>query len=132
MTMRDAFLPKHANIALIPLRSVAVAGVLFVALCQHAGAQLPKGIVVERVDAALDNEDNASAPYLSLNIDGHTAAIKALAFSRNSQTLYSAGQDKVVHVWKFGGPRAKAFVVEAKGWHKSHSIRWEIARSIRG
>ena len=115
-------------ISVVALAAWGVAGALPVV----ARAQLPKGIVVEKVEAAPEEEDAPAAPYLSLNIDGHTASIKAISFSPDSQTLYTAGQDKVVHAWRYHDGRAKAFVVEPVGWRKSHSIRWEIARSIRG
>ncbi len=46
-------------------------------------------------------------PRLVLNGQGHTASLRAMVFSGDEKYLYSAGLDKVVHVWEFraGRPR---------------------------
>ena len=103
-----------------------------VGLAFEARAELPKGVVVEAIDPIPLDEDGPQSPYLSLNINGHTGLVKAIQFSPDSQRLYTAGHDKVIHVWRPPVANAKAFLVEGVGWHKSHTIRWEIARGLRG
>ncbi len=41
----------------------------------------------------------ASDVYLRIESGGHTADVRKLAYSKDGQTLYSAGSDKVVRVW---------------------------------
>ena len=43
---------------------------------------------------------NELNPLPFLDGDGPTAAVTALTFSPDGQTLYSAGYDKVVRVWE--------------------------------
>lgn len=64
-------------------------------------------------------------PYLRLNIPGHTARVTQLAFSPDSQTLYSAGLDKVVHQW--------ARANEASGpWNHQGVYRWDVKHGYSG
>jgi WD40 repeat protein len=75
-------------------------------------------------------------PILCLNDAGHTAGVRALAFSPDSKRLYSAGMDKVVYVWRLpdlvpdtaGGTKG-AYV---EPWSRESAIRWEIGRGLRG
>ncbi len=48
-------------------------------------------------DAATQGESATPTPYSSL--DGHTAAVRSLAFSDDGKTLISAGHDNAIRVW---------------------------------
>ncbi|MCA9247441.1 MAG: hypothetical protein KDA42_10010, partial [Planctomycetales bacterium] len=72
-----------------------------------------------------------------VNIEAHTAPVRALAFTRDSQHLLSAGMDKVVHVWRLSDrghaqeePADEQSPREAHGWERT--IRWELERGLRG
>ncbi|MCA9267678.1 MAG: caspase family protein, partial [Planctomycetales bacterium] len=111
-----------------------VAALLFAA---DAFAQLAKGIVRERdVVLAEVAEEVAQTtrltPYLSVNIEGHTAPVRAIAFAPDGQRLYTAGADKVVQVWELPDAKARAIVRQRASWSRSHAIRWEVARGLRG
>ena len=75
-------------------------------------------------------------PILCLNDAGHTAGVRALAFSPDSKRLYSAGMDKVVYVWRLPelvpdtADGTKGAYVEP--WSRESAIRWEIGRGLRG
>jgi len=82
-----------------------------------------------------------SAPktaHACVNIEGHTAPVRAIGFTPDSQLLCTAGMDKVVHVWSLpqpdgdeGAGRAKGvMVVEARG--KVRTLRWPMGRGLRG
>jgi WD40 repeat protein len=67
-------------------------------------------------------------PILCLNDAGHTAGVRALAFSPDSKRLYSAGMDKVVYVWRLpelvpdAADGTKGAYVEP--WSRESAIRW--------
>jgi WD40 repeat protein len=46
-------------------------------------------------------------PILVMNGQGHTAPLRALAFTPDGSDLLSGGMDKVVHVWEFRGGRPR-------------------------
>jgi len=81
-----------------------------------------------------------SAPktaHACVNIEGHTAPVRAIEFTPDSELLCTAGRDKVVHVWRLPQPdgdesaeRAKGVVVET--WGKVRTLRWPMARGPRG
>jgi WD40 repeat protein len=56
-------------------------------------------------------QPKADRPLLSLEAQGPTAQVTALAFSPNGRTLYAAGFDKVVRAWKLQNGR---FVLDTK------------------
>lgn len=68
------------------------------------------------------------SPEFMLNLDYHTAPVKWLAFATNENILrlYSAGNDKVVHVWKVssGAPR-KSLGLERIVHEKT--FRWQVS-----
>jgi WD40 repeat protein len=55
------------------------------------------------------------APILRLEADGPTARLTALAFSPDGQTLYAAGFDKVIRVWKLDPPSGR-FVLDSRAY----------------
>ena len=73
-----------------------------------------------------------------VNIEGHTAPVRAIGFTPDSKLLCTAGNDKVVHVWSLpqpdgdeSGERAKGvMVVETRG--KVRTLRWPMGRDKRG
>lgn len=80
-------------------------------------------------------QDRERTSYLCVNIAGHTAPVRGLGFTSDSQYLVSAGLDKLVHVWRLprrgeGQLRPRAIPIEA--WTKESTVRWEMARGLRG
>jgi len=73
---------------------------------------------------------------LCVNIEGHTAQVRALAFAPDSDHLTTAGLDKVVHVWRLppATRRAASFTknISRESFGQKHTVRWEIARGRRG
>ncbi len=63
-------------------------------------------LIATRTDAQTLNQDFLK-PRLVLNGQGHSASLRAMTFSPDGNYLFSAGLDKVVHVWAFhaGRPR---------------------------
>lgn len=65
-------------------------------------------------------------PWLRLNARGHTAPVRAVCFADGGRRLCTAGDDKVVLVWRRdgegGGPR----------WRYERTIRWQVQRGTRG
>ncbi|NBT14558.1 MAG: hypothetical protein EBS56_13440, partial [Planctomycetia bacterium] len=74
---------------------VAIAAILTLTL---AGWGLLSGAAV-RADVVREGTD----PILRLDLPGHTAEIRALAFFPDSTRLVSGGRDKVAMVWSLGG-----------------------------
>ncbi len=67
-------------------------------------------------------------PRLRINTGGHTASVRALAFSPDSSRLYSAGLDKIVQIWNL-----KTVTRDLTGnYLRERTIRWEVARGLRG
>lgn len=60
-----------------------------------------------RGSAAQDQLRRFGEPLLVVNTGGHSAPVRALAFTPDGTQLLSAGQDKVVHVWEVGGGRPR-------------------------
>jgi WD40 repeat protein len=75
--------------------------------------------------------------YLCVNIAGHTAPVRALAFTPDSQRLCSAGLDKVVKIWRLPDRPMEAIAGPAKNvvreyWSLERTIHWEIGPCLRG
>ena len=68
-------------------------------------------------------------PRFFLNANGPTEEVRALEFSSNSQRLYAAGFDKVVHVWDVGWNGGRN---EPDRATYVDTLRWEFARGHRG
>lgn len=69
----------------------------------------------------LEQRDDPT-PHLRLEIDAHTAPINAIAFSPDSERLYTAGEDKAVHVWRGAGGN----------WESEGRLRWEVGSNLAG
>jgi len=54
----------------------------------------------------------------------HTGTVRALAFSSDGRRLYSAGDDKIVHVWRALGNPPR--------WVHERHVRWQVSRANRG
>ncbi|MBI2481860.1 MAG: caspase family protein [Planctomycetia bacterium] len=70
----------------------------------------------------------AGYPWLRMNFDGHTGAIRAVRFTSDGDRVCSAGDDKAVHVWT--SPAGDA--VQRGNWVHERTIRWQIERGPRG
>lgn len=70
----------------------------------------------------------AGYPWLRMNFDGHTGAIRAVRFTSGGDRVCSAGDDKAVHVWT--SPDGDA--VQRGNWMHERTIRWQIERGPRG
>jgi WD40 repeat protein len=72
-------------------------------------------------------EGTKEEPWLRIDSGGHTAAVRALAFTSDSSRLCSAGLDKNVEVWNMAVLRdlRRLFLRE-------RTIRWQVARGLRG
>jgi WD40 repeat protein len=83
----------------------------------------------ERVQPQARPRDFPDKPRVMLNTSGHTNQVRALAFSGDSQRLYSGGLDKTVLAWELrerGKPlrRLDASLVQ--------TLHWPISRGMRG
>ncbi|MEM6798179.1 MAG: caspase family protein [Planctomycetota bacterium] len=80
-------------------------------------------LVIAASAGAAERDDLVA--YLRLRIPAHTAPVTAVAFAADSQTLYSAGEDKVVHAWRrpvdAGAP-----------WRHAGTARWEVGYGANG
>jgi WD40 repeat protein len=123
---------------------VEIAAILTLTL---AGWGLLSGAAA-RADVVREGTD----PILRLDLPGHTAEIRALAFFPDSTRLVSGGRDKVAMVWSLGGEalgdrlpagaEANEPPGEPAGQRLTRDIgrrrlresvmRWQIARGTRG
>ncbi len=78
-----------------------------------------------------------SLPFPAANLAGHTAGVKALAFTPDGTRLCTAGLDKRVLVWKV--PQVKAPGQPGRGpagqippWSLLKTLRWEIEHARHG
>lgn len=75
-------------------------------------------------------------PVLRLDLPGHTAEVRAIAFFPDSSRLVSGGRDKVAMVWNpsvrpadAAGPRTRDI---ARRRTREQVLRWQVARGTRG
>lgn len=94
-------------------------------------------LAAQLVHGAGDQASKRSkAAQACVNIEGHTAPVRAIVFTPDSRLLCTAGLDKVVHVWKLpepnssSGGRTKQIVRERSG--KVRTLRWPTGRGPRG
>ena len=66
-------------------------------------------------------------PWLRIDAGGHTASVRALAFSPDSMRLCSGGLDKNVEVWNLSALRDLRRI-----FLRERTIRWQVARGLRG
>ena len=64
-------------------------------------------------------QDEFKSAYVMPNIAAHTAPVRAVAFSHDSSLLFTAGMDKLVHVWS----------LDSSDRLKRPTLRWE--RTLR-
>ncbi len=69
------------------------------------------------------NEDVEKTPWPRMVHDSHTAAVTAIQFSPDAMTMYTAGRDKVVRVWRKVGPAQ---------WQQQDVLRWQTGRGLSG
>ncbi len=106
----------------ISLRSIG-ALLLIVATASITVAQPVAPLnVVQQVDNA------QQPPWLALNVPGHTADVRAIAFTPDSKRLCTAGLDKLVQVWN----TSAAVRDLQRSWLLERSIRWQVGRGLRG
>ena len=68
-------------------------------------------------------QEKGGTPRLLLNTGGPVAPVRCLAFTADSNLLFSAGDDKSCRVWKIGEDGSGVL---------QQQLRWEIARGHRG
>ncbi len=78
------------------------------------------------LEGMLFTEEGETTPWARVVSDGHTGAINALQFSPDGKRLFSAGRDKVVHVWEQGQEGDRA------AWSHRDLIRWQVGRGRQG
>jgi WD40 repeat protein len=121
-------------------RNRAIAAILAATL---AGCGFLAGVAA-RADVVREGTD----PILRLDLPGHTAEIRALAFFPDSTRLVSGGRDKLAMVWNLGGqavgdrlpgPAEADDAAEqrltrdiARRRLRESVLRWQIARGTRG
>lgn len=81
----------------------------------------------EQDPARLDDSPDRT-PWLRLHLSGHTAGLRCLAFTPDSQRLCTAGDDKSVIVWRRHLDAQRG----SEAWIYERSIRWQIQRGPRG
>ncbi len=104
-------------------RAVAATTVLCACLVGHAAR-------------AAGNEPPKTA-HACVNIEGHTAPVRAIGFTPDGSLLCTAGLDKVVHVWRLPPTGGRAELGRTKGivrerWGKVRTLRWPMGRGLRG
>jgi WD40 repeat protein len=80
---------------------------------------------------AQPDDGDDPTPHLRLNISGHTAPINAIAFSPDSRLLYTAGDDKAVHVWRRDAVDANQNAA-GSAWASVSRLRWEVGSDHAG
>ncbi|MGL4462294.1 MAG: hypothetical protein ACRC1K_09070, partial [Planctomycetia bacterium] len=71
-------------------------------------------------------------PRLVLNAGGPTASVRALDFSADGRRLYVGGLDKAVYAYDVRGDERNVFRTAARRAVYAQTLRWEIARGLRG
>jgi WD40 repeat protein/uncharacterized caspase-like protein len=95
---------------------------------QAAPAKEEAGKADGQAPAALNLAQSVDAiPWLRLNLAGHVAPVRAMAFTRDSQRLCSAGEDKSMLVWQRGSD--DAFHPD---WRHERSVFWQVQRGNSG
>ncbi|MEX2118700.1 MAG: hypothetical protein WD847_03745 [Pirellulales bacterium] len=115
---------RTARFAAVPGALAAACGLLLTCAvlgglaAQEAGQRDLARLKVQEQDRA----------WLSIQGGGHTAAVRALAFTPDSRRLATAGLDKVVHVWD----TSTAVRDLRRTRLLERTIRWQVARGLRG
>lgn len=99
--MIDARRPAAFHLPHTPAALRRLAAALVAAACWAGGASSAQGLPEDFVN-----------PILTMNAQGHTDLIQALAFTPDGSRLLTGGRDKVVHVWELdrGRPRLESSI----------------------
>ena len=85
---------------------------------------LPSEAALPAADTASSQEplqpDGGPRVWLRLDLPGHTAPVRVLAFTRDASRLWSGGEDKVAHLWQSN---------DRGGWMRQGVARWDVTRS---
>lgn len=114
-------LPYNSIVQLTRMAVLVACCALVTSAKALAQPSIPRDLVRTQVDTA-------DRPWLQLNTGGHTATVQALAFSPDGSRLYSAGQDKVVHIWN----TSSAVRDLRRTYLLERTVRWQLGRALRG
>ncbi|XP_067932195.1 protein HIRA-like [Watersipora subatra] len=71
-----------------------------------------------------DNEKNSSLTKMLCQMDNHFACVNCVRWSHNGTWLASAGDDKLVMIWRYAGGSSKVFGVDnVETWRCIHTLR---------
>jgi len=83
-------------------------------VCALAAATALTACLLPNVAQSADKAPPKTA-HACVNIEGHTAPVRAIGFTPDSEYLCTAGMDKVVHVWKLPQPGGGEGAAEGAG-----------------
>ena len=108
----------------LPVLPLLVTVLIFAGSGVVRGQEKNRDDAIERDLRRVQEEE----PWLRINAGGHTASVRALAFSPDGKRLCSAGVDKIIEVWNLS---ALARDIR-RTFLRERTIRWQVARGLRG